>query len=201
MNMFTSSQQTNSTAIATRLRPWLPVLMAVVILLCIYQLALAVYVSQTTGTLLVNSPDTSITITISQKERQAISLTGKRTQRIRLKPGTYQIITSKDRNQSTSSVIIYNKQLVSFTAKAPADKNKLSESSQQANKLIGLLPFTGPEFRYRVDYSYQFSSTQAEPTIIITAPTDQATQDALDWIKSQGYDPLVLPIKYVTAQL
>jgi hypothetical protein len=70
----------------------------------------------------------------------------------------------------------------------------------QNNKLLQLLPFTGPGFEYRVDYTVNYSPQGSEPTIKITAPTPQAQQNALAWIKSQGQNLSSIKIQYINAQ-
>jgi hypothetical protein len=76
------------------------------------------------------------------------------------------------------------------------------QQSQQATAqtpLIKELPYIGAGFEFRVDYgTSQTDSTK--PTIIITGATPAAQQDALTWIKGQGYDTSTLNIQYVTAQ-
>lgn len=72
-------------------------------------------------------------------------------------------------------------------------QNELSK-----NKLIGLLPYSGPGNEYVVDYR---SETQADGvsqkiTYYIEADTNQTKQAALDWIKQQGFDPTKLTIVY-----
>jgi len=65
------------------------------------------------------------------------------------------------------------------------------------NKLTSLLPYTGPGGEYVVDYgaSAQADGTQ-KITIYIEANTDQARQDALAWLTSQGAKPETLTIVY-----
>jgi hypothetical protein len=68
--------------------------------------------------------------------------------------------------------------------------------SVENNALLQLLPFVGPNFEYRVDYGSQGAQTVIE----ITAANANAQQDAVAWIKNQGFDPSTLDIQYITGQ-
>lgn len=80
--------------------------------------------------------------------------------------------------------------------KQQTDYNNTIES----NKLLQLLPFTGPGFEYSVSYTVQYKNQKDIPVIEITAPTKQAQQAGLAWVESQGGNPSKLNIQYITAQ-
>ena len=104
-------------------------------------------------------------------------------------------------------------QYYSFTPKfvtnntLPADQSQslLKQQAQydqniQSNSLVKLLPFFGPNFEYRVDYDINYATNPSSIVINITGPTAQSQQDAISWIKSQGYSINNLNINYITAQ-
>jgi hypothetical protein len=65
---------------------------------------------------------------------------------------------------------------------------------------ISKLPFLGPGLEFRIDYGQNGENDLGgNPAIYITAPTTEAQQDAITWIKNQGYDPAKLKIIYVTS--
>ena len=67
------------------------------------------------------------------------------------------------------------------------------------NTLIGQLPYTAPGFEFSVDYNAESDNNgNVKVTLYISANTDKAKQDALDWIKSQGTDPNTQTIIYRT---
>lgn len=72
--------------------------------------------------------------------------------------------------------------------------------SVEDNKLVALLPFTGPNFEYHVDYDVQDTAQGNQLIIEITAPTPQAQQDATNWVKSQSTDFSKLTIHYINEQ-
>jgi hypothetical protein len=71
--------------------------------------------------------------------------------------------------------------------------------SIEGNKLIQLLPFTGPNFEYSVNYNVNYTAQGAVPIIEITGATQQDQQAALAWIKSQYPNTSSLTIQYITA--
>lgn len=75
--------------------------------------------------------------------------------------------------------------------------DSLSQGLTQNTSLIKLLPFIGPGFEFRIDYG---NTSSGQVIIYITAPNSGAQQDAVTWIKNQGYDPTKLDIQYVTGQ-
>ena len=74
-----------------------------------------------------------------------------------------------------------------------------SQEAVQAVPLIKLLPFTGPDFEYQINYGSKSGSSSPIPVIYITAQSQQAQQDALAWIRSMGYDPSKMTIEYINA--
>ena len=76
---------------------------------------------------------------------------------------------------------------------------QFTQASQQQvaqNPIIKLLPWTGPDFEYRIDYG---SLPDIKGVVLtITAPDQKSKNDALAWIKSQGYEPASFTIRYIT---
>lgn len=63
--------------------------------------------------------------------------------------------------------------------------------------LIKKLPYIGAGFEFRIDYGNPpLGGNPADPAIYIQAATPQGQQDALTWIKNQGYDISKLQIVY-----
>ncbi len=183
----------------TRRRLLLALLVCVTIL-SIYELVSSVYVSQTTGILQIKPLGSGVFLTVERSGKQAVNL-GRGETRVRLKPGAYQLLVTKNRNQDTKQFVIRNKSTTALSARAPVNHNKPSRADLEAIKLIDqLLPFTGPGFQYQITYTYTFNKAFSKPVIIITAPTAQDQQAAVAWIKSQGYDPSTMTIQYFTAQ-
>jgi hypothetical protein len=80
---------------------------------------------------------------------------------------------------------------------ASGDQSAQEQQVLSKNKLIPFLPYTGPASSYIVDYG---STTQKDGTskltIFIESDTEQAKQDALNWIKNKGVNPSTLTIVY-----
>jgi hypothetical protein len=84
------------------------------------------------------------------------------------------------------------------TAEVIAGRDFDTKAAQQAKSqpIINLLPYIGPGFEYRIDYGLK-PSDSSNPVIYIQTDSDQGKQDALDWIKNQGFNPSTLNIQYV----
>ncbi len=83
-----------------------------------------------------------------------------------------------------------------------ARTEQVSQQAQDAQPLIKQLPFIGPAFEYRIDYGTTPANAKYknQPGIYIGADSDQGKQDALDWIKAQGFDPNRMNIVYQTIE-
>jgi len=69
------------------------------------------------------------------------------------------------------------------------------------NKLIGLLPYSGPGGNYIIDYGTETQQDGTQKvTIYIESNTDQDKQTALNWITTQKIDPKTLTIVYENLQ-
>ena len=171
------------------------VILFLVVLFLMYELSYSIYYSQTTGILQAYSPGAALTVT-----RQGYSVVniGTGSGRVRLKPGSYQLIASKEQSQITKNFTITNKSLTTLNVGNVPVANQVSSGSvNAANSLINNLPFLGPASEYRIDYIYTFNNSIATPVITIYATSDQAKQDALAWISSQGINPALLNIRYL----
>jgi hypothetical protein len=76
--------------------------------------------------------------------------------------------------------------------------DQLAQQQVDTQPLLNLLPFIGPAFEYRIDYGETPAGAKypQQPGIYISANSDQAKQDALDWMNAQGYDPTKMNIVY-----
>lgn len=173
---------------------------AISVLIGAYEIGSGFYLLQTTGILQVTSADNQATVSVSQLGKQPVNLTSADAT-LRLKPGSYEVIASDGKSQITKSAVIYAKQTTNLNIPQPISTIvPVPTNVQTANQLIqNLLPFTGPDFSWKVTYSYTFNASYAVPTIDIIAPTNSAQQAAVAWIQGQGYNPANLGIVYVDA--
>ena len=168
-----------------------------------------------------------IDITVAPTESH-ITLNGKTVHNdtVKVRPGTYKVtaslagfttlsktITVKADDTASVGLVLVSDSSTTATwySSHPEDEqiaegissdnnDTLAQQSVQNVPLIRQLPFIGPGSEFRIDYGSQPGADANNPTIYITAPTTQAQQDAVTWIKNQGYDPTKLDIQYVTAQ-
>lgn len=75
--------------------------------------------------------------------------------------------------------------------------NSTVQQAVSSTGFIKELPYIGPGLEFRIDYGGGANSS-GKPIIYITGETAQAQQDALTWIKYQGYNPSTMDIQYVT---
>jgi hypothetical protein len=75
-----------------------------------------------------------------------------------------------------------------------------SQQITQTAPLIKELPYIGPGLEFRVDYGNGTGANSSKIIIYITAPDQPSQQDALTWIKGQGFNPSKLDIQYITGQ-
>ncbi len=146
---------------------------------------------------------------------------------IKVKPGTYKIIVTRNGfgSQSKTVKVAKNKTVYvgiyllpdssstsSWYSTHPGDQrileaitgNEFDSISSQLSAytpLLKELPFIGPGLDFRIDYGNESGNKSNIPVIYITAPTAAAQQEGLTWIKSQGYDTSKLIIKYVTESI
>ncbi len=181
-------------------RPLLLIAVLVVIFSA-YEIFSAVLASQTTGTLKVDVLTPSATITLRQTGHQSANI-GVGHAKIRLRPGSYQLIATSGKLQTVKTVEISKNQTTVETIQLlTPEQAQQAQNIAEANKLIKFLPYTGRAYDYRVDYSYQFSGNLSQPLITVTAPTAAGQEAALNWISSFKIDPSKLNIKYVSAPL
>lgn len=100
----------------------------------------------------------------------------------------------------SDQAIQYLKDHPDVQAKREAAAGDIAGRAQdQLNKdeILKHLPYTGPGFEYEVDYGATGQPDGSQKvTLYIQANTDQAKQDALAWIKSQGSNPDKFTIVY-----
>ena len=165
-------------------------------LLIIYRIGTAIYIYEAYGALRITSSDSAATIAVGQSGKH-YSIIGTGHASVRLAPGAYEVVVTNNRLQKTAFIKISRHKIaeqrieLQTTAEKQAVKNY-----EEANNLIKYLPYTGRTGDYRVSYAYQTSTDMARPIIIITLANQGAKSQALDWIKSLGFDPNHLQISY-----
>jgi hypothetical protein len=186
-------------------------LIAVVILIAL--IAMKLLANKNSAKLHIQVTPSVATVTINGQKRKAGV--------IAVSPGTYKVTASmkgfasqtqtykvdKGGEQYYGFALISNDpSTADWYSNHPADQTALaaitgqryqqqgSQSIQQV-PLIKNLPYIGVGFEFRVDYGEPLPGTNV-PGIYITAKNDQGYQDALTWIRDQGYDPNTLHIKY-----
>ena len=72
----------------------------------------------------------------------------------------------------------------------------ISKNIAKKQPFVKDLPYIGPADEYRIDYGPDPSSKSTDQVIYITAGTQVGKDDALSWIRNQGYDPTTMTILY-----
>lgn len=166
------------------------------ILITIYEVTYTVFILNTTGTLVVNSPGAFISI--EQNDLQFANL-GTSYNKVRLVPGSYNLILSKGFNQIVKPIFIKKNKTVKIDIMV--NNSQISTQSliiSNTNKAINFLPFIGPNFTYKIDYRYNVTPQVAIPVITITSPDDSGRESAINWLKAIGFNPNLLNIEYIT---
>lgn len=108
----------------------------------------------------------------------------------------YGVILSSN-TSSTSNYYLINTSEERMAESIVGYQNKYNAAQATLREpIIKLLPHYGPGLEYRVDYANNPADSTL-PIIEITAPTPIARQDALNWIKSKGYDLTYLDIAFI----
>jgi len=77
--------------------------------------------------------------------------------------------------------------------------DQASKDGLAANPLLAKLPYIGAGIHFRIDYGVPAASSKTGlPAVYIRYDSDEAKQDALNWIKSQGSDPASMDIIYIS---
>jgi hypothetical protein len=169
-------------------------------LLGIYEIGSALYVSQTTGTISIKASDAKALLSVSEAGHRMVNV-GHGQSNIHLVPGNYKIYASLGRLQTAEDIQVTkkNKSQVSLQLPGLSAQSRQLNKNAQANSLIKLLPYTGPNSEYVISYRYTVSGGVANPIIVITTSSDKAKQDALAWITRVGFNTGSLVIQYQTA--
>ncbi|HSX53076.1 MAG TPA: hypothetical protein VLF90_01775 [Patescibacteria group bacterium] len=140
----------------------------------------------------------------------------------KVRPGTYKVVgvrsgfadqsititVNKGDNKFAGIALLSNSPLtINWYSDHPSDRQKSQDiSSRNADitataatqnvPIIKKLPYLGPGNEFRIDYSFPPGSDPNKPTIVISSSSDGGKQDALAWIKSQGYNTSKLSIVY-----
>lgn len=170
-----------------------------VVLICTLSLLVFAYfvwsgieIDNTTGILRVNSPGATLTITDPNYESTNI---GYGAASVRLRPGTYQVIATKGREQTIVDATVIKHRTTSKKIVISSNNNQL-DKNEQANKLIEQLPMIGPASQFEINYEYKDINNVETPYIVIGAPDVQGDQAAINWIKKLGYNPANFNIIY-----
>jgi hypothetical protein len=83
----------------------------VIIAICLYAMGKAIWISQTTGALQVTTGESRATINLTQEGHQAV-LIGAGHAKVRLKPGSYQVVARAGANQAASTVSVQKRQVI-----------------------------------------------------------------------------------------
>jgi len=85
-----------------------------------------------------------------------------------------------------------------YEGHSSAQYDAQTQKNNEAEPFVQLLPYIAPGFEFRIDYGSP-DAGQSKPVIYVQADTQQAKDDALEWIRNQGYDPSTLNIQYTTS--
>ena len=146
-----------------------------------------IYVLESTGELIVNSQGSSITVSINKGSQFTLP---NGVYRVRLASGTYKIYASKNGMQQVKTVNIINKQTTNISISLTLSNQQSTQKAiiAEENRLIKILPFTGPNFEWQTSYNYTFTNNQAIPQIIINSTSQTGINDAMVWLKDSGYN-------------
>lgn len=72
----------------------------------------------------------------------------------------------------------------------------LSNNATKKQPFVKDLPYIGPADEYRIDYGPDPNGKSTEQVVYITAGSQIGKDDALNWIRDQGYDPATMTIIY-----
>ena len=167
-----------------------------------YEVASAIYISRSTGLLIVKT-DSLAAISIDQTGHKIINLRRGSSIRVRLSPGNYDIIASKNKEQTIKTISVQKHQTTYQDVRPqPQSLNPKAAYNGEANKLISTyLPYAARAFDYRVGYIYQIVGSASQPIIVITSPARAGQQAALKWIQGLGFNPSHFDIKYILSPL
>jgi len=166
----------------------------------VYEIGSALYVSQSTGTLSIQASNAGALLTVSEAGHKMVNV-GYGQSSVHLAPGNYKIYASLGRLQTAKDIRVSkkNKSQVNLQLPSLSSHSQQLNKNAQANSLIKLLPYTGPNSEYVISYRYAVSGGVANPIITITTSGDKAKQDALAWITRVGFNTDSLVIQYQTA--
>lgn len=140
----------------------------------------------------------SKTVTVSMPGFKSVSQT------VSVKKGETQeigIVLVSNSNSTANWYLTHSadeKAAESISSKA---NDSLAKEAIQKTPLIQLLPFVAGGLEFRVDYGNLPGVNNNLPIIYITALTEKAQQDGINWIKSLGYNPADYKISTVTEQV
>ncbi|MEI7758885.1 MAG: hypothetical protein WCJ05_01765 [bacterium] len=77
--------------------------------------------------------------------------------------------------------------------------NQSQYNNDMYNGLPVLLPFNGPNLGYRIDYNYDSNVNGGKLIIIISSNNGQEKQNAINWIKSKGFDINNYQVDYLSS--
>lgn len=166
-----------------RLRRLILLIFWVVAIYCIYSVVSAALIKRSTGVLNVSSNVIGASIIISQDQRDS-RLAGTGSASVRLKPGKYQIYVYANDYQRAEEVTIYKGSVIDRKINLIG-----AASKKNGNGIFDLLPYIGPGADYYISSTPITEGGGSGPSITITEYDNKSGQDALEWIRSLGYDP------------
>ena len=162
-----------------------------------FQIYYAIDKRRNTGILNATSSSGAI-LSIYKKNSETVTIKNSRI-KVRLDPGDYTIVGTKNKAQISKNFTIIEKQTayISLNMDSLISYNKtIIEKLNEKNNFIKILPYIGPNSLYEINYSYDYSGAYATPIINISGPNQDAWTQANDWIKQKGFAPSNLEITY-----
>jgi hypothetical protein len=164
-----------------------------IIILSIYLVVSGVFDRATTGGLVIKTSDPTATIAISQTNHDSQYL-GLQSVKVRLAPGSYLVSAADQQQTAWANVTIQKGQTVSKYLNI----SQLVSKAKITNKLVEKLPYVGPAMEYTISYYLQFSGGHTSPVFTISYSSPSAKQAAIAWLEYYGYNPINLPLVYVS---
>lgn len=192
------------------IRKLLIILAAILVPIGVAYFAYQQYINNTRGTIVVESVPTDLTLTLSGKR---IAANGKQT----ITPGKYTLEGKRAGFETTKQEITVkakqSQNVFMYMAANGAEgdqwlrdhpdeaikletiggrehKEAVEEAIDQ-NEFIRQLPYLGPGLAWRIDYGGAAPDNKfpEQPTIYISARDEEARADALQWMRTNGWDP------------
>jgi len=162
-----------------------------------FQIYYGIDKSNNTGILNVTSSSDAI-LSIYRKNSETITIKSSKA-KVRLDPGDYTIISTKNKAQISKNFSIIKKETTHISINMDdliSNNQNIVEKLKEKNNFIKLLPYIGPNSLFEINYSYDYSGSYATPIITVSGPNQDAWNQADDWINQKGFNPNNLEITY-----